>query len=104
MEKSAENEDISIDYETGEEIELEEDEVSNTALKSKLKQLRKELLQAQKERDENLAGWQRSKADLINFRKNVEEDKKRDMLRAKGSIIQSIIPALDSFSSAMQDK
>lgn len=103
MEKSAENEDISIDFETGEEIELEEDEVSNSALKSKLRQLRRELLQAQKERDDNLAGWQRSKADLINFRKNVEEDKQRDILRAKGSVIRSIIPALDSFSSAMQD-
>lgn len=104
MKKSAENEDISIDIDTGEEIELEEGEASNAALKSKLKHIRKELLQAQNERDENLAGWQRSKADLINFRKNVEEDKQRDQLRAKGTIVKAIIPALDSFSSAMQDR
>ncbi len=104
MKKSAENEEISIDIETGDEIELEEGEASNTALKNKLKDLRAELKEVQKERDENLAGWQRSKADLINFRKTVEEDKQRDLLRAKGSIVHAIIPALDSFNSALQDK
>jgi len=104
MENSAENEDILIDIDTDEEIELEEEEVSNSALKDKLRKMRKEFLETQKERDENLAGWQRSKADLINFRKNVEEDRQRDMLRAKGSVVRAVIPALDSFNSAMQDK
>lgn len=103
MEKRAENEEISIDLDTGDEIVLEEEEASNVSLKTKLKELRRELREAQKERDENLAGWQRSKADLVNFRKNVAQDAHRDKLRAKASIITSIIPALDSFTSAMGD-
>jgi molecular chaperone GrpE len=104
MKKTVENEEISIDLETGEEILTEEDEVNNTTLKAKLKDIRKELLQAQKERDENLAGWQRAKADLVNFRKSVEKDSERNKIRAKVSIVQKIVPVLDSFSSAMKEK
>ncbi|HCC05664.1 TPA: nucleotide exchange factor GrpE [Patescibacteria group bacterium] len=103
MKKRAENEEISIDLESGDEIVPEEEEVSNSALKAKLKELRKELLATQKERDENLAGWQRAKADLVNYRKNVNEDAMRDKRRAKASVIASILPAVDSFTSAMDD-
>lgn len=104
MKKRAENEEISIDIDTGEEIELEENEVANSALKDKLKKLRDELKATQKERDENLAGWQRAKADLVNFRRIVEEDKVRNEFRAKGSVIRNILPALDTFETATQDK
>ena len=104
MEKKAENEDISIDLETGEEIDLEESEVTNNALKNKLKKLRKELQEIKKERDENLAGWQRSKADLVNFRKTIEEEKVKNTSRVKGSLIKKILPALDTFDAAMQEK
>ena len=103
MKKRAENEEISIDIDSGNEIVLEEGEVSNSALKAKLKELRKELLATQKERDENLAGWQRAKADLVNYRKNVNEDAVRDKRRAKASVLASVIPVVDSFASAMQD-
>lgn len=104
MEKRAENEEISIDLDSGDEIVPEEGEVSNSALKSKLKELRKELHATQKERDENLAGWQRAKADLVNFRKNVNEDAVRDKRRAKASVLASVIPVVDSFTSAMEDE
>jgi len=103
MEKKAENEDISIDLETGEEIELEEEEATNVALKDKMKKLRKELKEAQKERDANLAGWQRAKADLANFRKTIEEDRVKNTARTKGDLIKNIIPALDTFDAAMQE-
>jgi len=104
MKKGAENEEISIDIDTGEEVEMEQEEVTNSALKGKLKKLRDELKEAKKERDENLAGWQRSKADLVNYRKNVGNEAQRNNLRAKGAIVKSIIPAIDSFDTAMNDK
>jgi len=104
MQKGAENEEISIDLDTGDEIEMESEEVTNVALKDKLKALRSELKQAQKERDENLAGWQRSKADLVNFRKSVAEDRERTQSRIKGAVIEKILPALDTFDAAMQEK
>lgn len=95
---------IEIDAETGDEIVAEESELSVASLKAKLKQLRSELVEVKKERDENLTGWQRVKADLINFRRNTEEDRQRDSARQKGKIIQSVLPALDSFESAVGDK
>jgi len=104
MVKKAENEEISIDLETGEEIELEENEVTNSALKNKLKKLRKELQDTKKERDENLAGWQRSKADLVNFRKTIDAERVKNDSRSKGVLIRNILPALDTFDTAMQDK
>ena len=104
MRKGAENEEISIDLDTGDEIEMESEEVTNAALKDKLKALRSELQQAQKERDENLAGWQRSKADLVNYRKMVAEDRERTQSRIKGAVVEKILPALDTFAAAMQEK
>jgi len=103
MKKSAENEEILIDADSGEELELEQEEVSNASLKGKMKDLRTQLKEAQKERDENLAGWQRAKADLANFRRVSAQDASRDAARAKGSVLKAIVPALDSFDSAMAD-
>jgi molecular chaperone GrpE len=103
MKKSAENEEILIDADSGDEVELEEEEVANSSLKGKLKDLRTKLKETQKERDENLAGWQRAKADLANFRRIAEEDAARNGARAKGDVVKAVVPALDSFDSAMAD-
>jgi molecular chaperone GrpE len=96
------DEEIVLDVDSGVEIAPEDTEIAAASLKGKLKQLRDELALAKKERDENLAGWQRAKADLINFRRNMEEDKVRDAARAQGKIVRAILPALDSFASAMK--
>ncbi len=96
-----EEEEVVLDADSGDEIALEESEASTSALKNKLKALRTELAACHKEREDNLAGWQRAKADLVNFRRTVEEDRERDGARAKGRIMREILPALDSFEHAM---
>ncbi len=101
MNQNDEEFEIEVDVDSGDEIVAEESELSAAALKSKLKSLRKELITTQQERDANLTGWQRAKADLVNFRRNVEEDRVRDSARQKGKIIQSVLPTLDSFESAV---
>ncbi len=98
-----EDEETLIDIDTGEEIVLEDEEVSNTSLKSKLKKIINELKEAKKERDDNLAGWQRAKADLVNLRKKSNEEKEIKALRAKAEIVRAILPALDTFDTAMKD-
>lgn len=95
-------EEVILDADSGEELVLEESEVSASALKDKLKKLREELKKSKHECDENLAGWQRAKADLVNFRRTVEEDKARDSARARGKMVRALLPALDSFDGAMQ--
>ena len=94
-------EEIMLDADTGEELEIEGAEVATSALHTKLKKIRDELKACQKERDENLTGWQRAKADLANFRRITEEDKERDGARARGKLVKVLVPALDSFDSAL---
>jgi len=40
---------------------------------------------------------QRVQAEFINYRKRIENERKRDFLIAKGSMISSILPVLDDF-------
>lgn len=103
MEKNAENEDILIDDEAEDEFEIESEEVNRATTQDKMKKLRAELKEARAQRDENLAGWQRSKADLANFRRTVEEEREKYKARAKGSLIHALLPALDTFDAAMSD-
>ncbi len=84
-----------------ESVVVEEDETAAHGLQGTIKKLRNELAKAKKERDEHLAGWQRSRADLVNFRRMVEEDRARDATRAKADLLRSLIAVMDSFESAM---
>lgn len=79
-----------------------EDELGATgAVAAKLKKVREELVTAQKERNENLDGWQRAKADLVNFRREAMQSTDRAVARTKEGMIEDIIPVLDSFDMAM---
>lgn len=67
---------------------------------TKIKKLRDQLKETQTKRDEYLDGWQRCKAESINTRKESFAAADRAAERAKESIIEDIIPVLDSFDMA----
>ena len=73
------------------------------ALQAKLRKLRTELDAAKKERQEYLDGWQRCKADSINSRREALQAAGRTSLRARESLIEELLPVLDSFESAMAE-
>jgi len=55
------------------------------------------LAACEKQRDEYLAGWQRAKADFINYRKD-EARRFEDMIRfANEDLLEELIGVLDSF-------
>jgi molecular chaperone GrpE len=84
-----------------EEFELEfEDEAHS----SSVEKLRERLKKALKEKDEYLAGWQRAKADLINANKRAREEMARAGERAEEDLITDLLPTLDAFSMAMENK
>lgn len=85
-----------------EEIDFEpEDELGETgAALVKIKKLREELKEAQAKRDEYLDGWQRCKADSINARKEAAAQHDRAHGRGKESVLEDVIPVLDSFDLA----
>ena len=85
-----------------EEVDFEStDEMGDMgAAKAKLAKLRLVLKEAQAKRDEYLDGWQRSKADSVNVRREALASSERASARAQESLILDLIPALDSFDMA----
>ena len=85
-----------------EEINFEpEEEMGDIgAAQAKIIKLRDQLKEAQEKRDEYLDGWQRCKADSINARK--EAALRHDLAHGRGkeSVLEDIIPVLDSFDMA----
>ncbi len=83
-------------------IESEEESVSSFGDKT-TKNLREKLKKVTAEKQEYLAGWQRAKADLINARKDFNEEKSSLLKFAKTDLIIQIIPVLDSFEMALKN-
>ena len=83
---------------------LDDSVVAEEATAEIIKKLREKLKATQKERDEYLTGWQRAKADLINARQRDETDKKEFVKFANERLIDGLIPVLDSFELAFNNK
>lgn len=68
----------------------------------KIKDLEDKLKKCEKEKDEYLNGWQRAKADFINFRKEREKQQENFVKFSNELIISDILPILDSFDLAVK--
>lgn len=86
-----ENEDLSL-----EEIEVEEE--------NKLKSLREKLKRCDAEKKAILEETQGIKADFLNARRRLEEEKKRDRELAKIDFLERLLPLCDSFYMAMSNR
>jgi molecular chaperone GrpE len=98
--------DVTIDQDglepenfAGSEDDLEANESRS---ETKLAKLRKELEQARKEKQENLDGWQRAKADYVNALKRFEEEKKAAVELGTLKAAIAFLPAIDSLERASQ--
>ncbi len=72
--------------------------------KDEIKKLRGDLKLCRKEKEDYLVGWQRAKADYINLQKELEQIRNNSSLLAKESVIINLLPVLDSFSMAFNNK
>ena len=73
----------------------EENQNLNNA--SEFEELKELLAATEKTRDEYLAGWQRAKADFINYKKD-EARRFEDMIRfANEDLLEDLVGVLDSF-------
>jgi molecular chaperone GrpE len=71
---------------------------------AKIKKLKEKLKQCEKEKGEYLDGWQRTKAELVNARK---EDEKRmaDFVKyAEQSLLNELLPLADNFERAFSEQ
>lgn len=69
-----------------------------------IKKLREKIKKLEEKSEEYLTGWQKERADSINLKKRLEEEKKDFAKYAKEDIATELIPVLDSFESAFKNK
>ena len=62
------------------------------------------LERAERERDENMAGWQRAQADMQNLKKQHAEQLAALSEMAKAGVIIDLLPVLDNFEAAFSNK
>ena len=96
------NEEINEEEEFDVTFESEE-ETSNSFGDKNTNKLKIKLKKATEEKQENLAGWQRARADLVNARKEFEEQRTKLLKYANSDLILQIIPVLDSFEMALKN-
>lgn len=81
-----------------------EDEAEESNPQARIKKLREQLRLCQSERQEYLDGWQRTKADFINARKEEEQGRQQLLKYAKVDLIHEILPIVDNFERAIANK
>lgn len=84
--------------------DLDDSVVAEENAAEAIKKLRQRLKTAEAEKQEYLTGWQRAKADLVNARKRDEADRQDFIKFANERLIDGLIPVLESFDLAMNNK
>lgn len=100
------NEDADIEItneklDINDEVEVEEAEEHQA---DTIKKLKAKLKEAEAEKRTALEDLQRAKADFLNARRRLEEERLRDRERGVISHIEDLIPLCDSFEMAMSNK
>lgn len=85
--------------------EIEESELVDLEEKAdnKLKKLREKLARCEEEKKTILDESQRARADFLNARKRLEEERANDRIRYKKQHVMELLPLCDSFQMAMSD-
>jgi len=83
---------------------LDDSVIAEENMAETIKKLRAKLKKSQADAQEYLTGWQRAKADFVNARKRDEEERKEFIKFSNERLIESLIPVLESFDLAMNNK
>ena len=90
---------INYNTDSSNEVVFEDVDIEEASAE-KIKKLQKKLKACLAEKQEYLNGWQRSKADLVNSRKE-EEKRRAELVKfAEENLLLEMLPALDSFDMA----
>ena len=92
-----ENDDITLDSETGIDDSVLTDEHQGDTIKK----LKEKLKEAEEKAKEYLDKWQRAQADFVNLRKRDEEAKVEFLKFANVGLISELLPVLDGLSLAV---
>jgi len=97
--------DKEIEITDDENFEIEEPELVDIEEKSddKLKKMREKLAHCEEEKKQILDESQRARADFLNAKKRLEEERSKDKLRYQKQHVMELLPLCDSFQMAMSD-
>lgn len=73
-------------------------------LKATLKKTRKDLKEAQKEKQEYLTNWQRERADFQNYKKDEESRISRVKNLTREMFVEELLPVLDAYDMAFANR
>jgi molecular chaperone GrpE len=108
MNKNDINDDIIYEEEGKKSTKKVVDDVivdeENEAPEALVKKLKEKIKILEKEKQENLDGWQRERADFINYKKRIENEKVEVIKYANESLLEEITQVLDSFEMAFSNK
>jgi len=85
------------------ELEIEQED-SGDEVAGKIKKIKEKLEVCQKEKTEYLIGWQRARADFINYKRRQEEQLTEWSGMFGEGLIRDILPVLDTLDAAEKHK
>ena len=94
----------NIEAEDSEVLEFEFNDDGEEDLKKTLKKLRADLKECKKEKDEYLTGWQKERADFVNYKKQEEDRKVNFSESIRERILSRFLTVADSFNMAFGNK
>lgn len=62
--------------------------------------MKKDIKELQEKIEELTAGWQRTQADFVNYKRQAAEDRARTIKQANADLIAELLPVLDNFQLA----
>ncbi len=99
--------DESLEKETKGDINLDSDIVSEDEGESSIalvKKIKEKIKKLEIEKTEYMDGWQRERADFVNYKKRIEGEKLEVIKYSNENLVSDIIPVLDSFDMAFSNK
>jgi molecular chaperone GrpE len=72
--------------------------------KEKIAKLKEKIKKLTAEKDEYMNGWQRERADFVNFKKRSEEERKDYVKFANENLLEEMLAVLESFDMAFMNK
>ena len=104
MNKEEKKENIDSEQDDSEVLEFEFNDDGEEDLKKTLKKFRADLKICQKEKEEYLTGWQKERADFVNYKKQEEDRKSMFSESMRERILTRFLSVMDSFNMAFANK
>lgn len=87
-----------------EDGENQENQPSQTVTGEVLEELKDELDKTKKEASTNLEGWQRERAEFVNYKKRIEREQAQQHQTITGSVIKKYLVIMDDLALALKNR